>query len=312
VKILITGGAGFIGRHLSRLLVRETGAEIRVLDNLQRGCADDLPPEVRLIAGDIRDRETLRRAIVGVDTVYHLAAQANVIGASQDIDYSFSTNVAGSFEVFRAAAEAQVRRVVFSSSREVYGEAAAVPVHESAPMDPKNAYGVSKAAAEMYARLFNLQGTPIAVLRLANVYGPGDRNRVVPLFFENALSGRPLVLYGGGQTLDFVSIDTVTRALQRAATDESVTGPVNVGSGYGTTIRGLAERILELTASASEIIARPSRSVETQHFIADIRTARARWGLSDGDAPLAGLPSLLETYRRNGCVPDVASRSRLS
>ena len=157
-RILITGGAGFIGSHLVDRLALDPSNHLIVLDNLRRGRLANLEPmtdRVEFIQGDICDRSVVERAVQGVDLVYHLAAQSNVLGAVTDIDYSFRANVVGTFEVLKAAAEAGVRRLVFSSSREVYGDPQTLPVPESAPISPKNAYGASKAAGEMYCRAFS-------------------------------------------------------------------------------------------------------------------------------------------------------------
>src|SRR4029077_13273970 len=126
-----------------------------------------------------------------------------------DLNYTFNTNVAGTFNLLQAAKSNGVRRVVFASSREVYGDPRQLPVPETAPIKPKNSYGASKAAGEAYCGAFGREDLEIAVLRLANVYGPGDAGRVLPLFMGSALQDLPLVLYGGQQILDFVWIDVV-------------------------------------------------------------------------------------------------------
>ncbi len=208
-----------------------------------------------------------------VEVVYHLAAQANVLGATSDPDYSFSTNVIGTYNVLRSAREQGVRRVVFTSSREVYGDAETLPVAETAGLNPQNLYGASKAASEFYCRLLAIEGLEVMVLRLANVYGPGDRDRVIPLFIEMALSGQPLTIYGEGKILDFVWIGDVVTALIAAASAPA-DGPINIGSGQGTTLSELATRILEITRSASTIQQLPARSIEVNRFVADISAAR--------------------------------------
>src|SRR5207245_6973446 len=149
----------------------------------------------------------------GPNVVCQLAAQSNVMGAVYDADYAFGSNVTGTFNVLRAAASAGVKRVVFTSSREVYGDPRQLPVRESCPIRPKNGYGASKAAGEVYCRAAANDGLETVILRVTNVYGTRDRDRVVPLFARSAGSGSPLTLYGGKQVLDFVWIDTVVDAL---------------------------------------------------------------------------------------------------
>src|SRR5215468_6485595 len=219
MKILITGGAGFIGRHLTARLARNPGHSIKALDNYRRGSRKppaQLESDVAWIEGDIRDRDLLSAVMTGVDIVFHLAALSNVVGAIEDLDYFFSTNVGGTFNVLAAAKRAQAQRVVFASSREVYGEQTHLPVSERARLTPKNAYGASKLAGEACCGMFQSADLPVTILRLANVYGPGDRERVIPIFVENALCGKPLTLYGGDQVLDFVWIETVVEAFERA------------------------------------------------------------------------------------------------
>src|SRR5437763_14423106 len=189
MKALVTGGAGFIGAHLVAALVA-AGAEVVVLDNLRRGDRARLDAighaaragALRLIEGDVRDRDTVRAATTGVERVYHLAAQSNVLGAVSDVDYSFSSNVVGTYNVLVVAREAAVGRMVFSSSREVYGEVDQVPVAEDRPLNPKNAYGASKVAGEVYCRVVqNTYELDRSVLRVAKVYGPGHSRCVSPL-----------------------------------------------------------------------------------------------------------------------------------
>ena len=276
MRVLVTGGAGFIGGHLVRKLLGDPVVTVRVLDNLHRGRNTFAGvPRVEFLEGDVRDRRTVRAAMDGIDLVYHLAAQSNVLGAVKDIDYSFTTNVAGTVEVLSAARECGVRRTVFTSSREVYGEAGALPVPESTPLHPQNAYGASKAAGELYCRVFAESGMDIVVFRLANVYGPGDAERVIPLFLANAVSGRPLVIYGEDKILDFVWIGDVVDALVKAQTAPLAGQTINIGSGAGTTLPDLAQRILHLTGSSSAIESAAARKAETDRFVADIRLAES-------------------------------------
>jgi UDP-glucose 4-epimerase len=277
MRVLITGGAGFIGRHLVRRLVADPSHEVIVLDNLRRA---ERPREsgFQFIDGDIRDRVLLSAVMAGVDVVFHLAAQSNVIGAVSDLDYSFSTNVIGTFNVLSEARLAGVKKVVFTSSREVYGDVERLPVAETARLAPKNAYGASKLAGEEYCRVFSKAGLAVSILRLANVYGPGDEDRVIPIFLDNALRQAPLILYGGQQVLDFVWIEPVVDGLVRAIALKPEVGPVNIGSGVGTRIRELAEMILNHTRSTGGIRVVAARKVEVSAFVADVRKA-LRFGL---------------------------------
>lgn len=228
------------------------------------------------------------------DIVFHLAAQSNVMGAVTDADYAFTTNVMGTYNVLQAAARANVKRVVFTSSREAYGDPKVLPVPETAPMQPKNAYGASKVAGEVYCRLAAHQGLETVVLRFSNVYGPDDRDRVIPLFAAAAAANSPLTVYGTQKILDFVWIDTIVDALLKAAFGPYIRGPVNVGSGKGTTIAELAHRIVRITNSCSEVRIVEERAQEVGRFVADITRGKKLLGLSEPADPLWALPQLLE------------------
>lgn len=297
-RILVTGGAGFIGSHLIDFLVRQTPFQIVVVDNLKRGRISNLAQtidHIRFIDGDIRDRELMRSAAQGMDVIFHLAAQSNVIGAVQDIDYSFTSNVVGTLEVLLAAKQCGVRRVVFASSREVYGEPRSLPVTETASLAPKNAYGASKAAAEMYCQVLSSEQTSIRILRLANVYGQRDFDRVIPIFLDQALANHPLTIYGGQQILDFVWIDAVVEALMRAADLASWPGPINVGSGKPTTIWDLASKVVSLVGSSSEIRIEGTRDIEVATFVACTEQMQRVLGIMPPADPLFGLSSLVES-----------------
>jgi UDP-glucose 4-epimerase len=229
---------------------------------------------VTFIEGDIRDYAAVLEAAAGAEVVYHLAAQSNVIGAITDTDYSFTTNVGGTYNVLKAAAYANVRRLVFSSSREVYGEPDSIPVHESAPLTAKNPYGASKVAGEAYCRVWeSTTGLECQILRFGNVYGPRDRDRVIPIWLERAARGEPLGLYGGEQVIDFVWVEKAIEALLAAA-DVELTRPINIGSGTGVTLPHLAQRVLEETHSRSKLEVFPARGVEVVRFVADIERMR--------------------------------------
>jgi len=296
VKVLVTGGAGFLGSHLVDALV-ERGDRVTVLDNLRRGSLDNLSPHlaaarVTMLTDDICDYGSVIRAVDGAELVFHLGAQSNVMGAMQDPWYSFSTNVTGTFNVLKAASEAGARRVVFSSSREVYGEPESIPVPETAPLAPKSFYGASKVAGEVYCRAWQgAGGAECQILRFANVYGPRDRDRVIPHWVERAAAGEPLVIYGGEQILDFIRVEHCVSALLAAA-DGPEQGPINVGSGTGTLLPDLARRIIQLSGSRSTTELLPARDAEVVRFVADVSRMRDILGVEPGPEPLDGLPAL--------------------
>jgi UDP-glucose 4-epimerase len=219
------------------------------------------------------------------------------MGSAQDGNYCFAANVEGTFNVLEAARVAGVRRVVFSSSREVYGDPETLPVPESAPLAPKNPYGTSKAAGEVYCQAWRNNGIEVVILRLANAYGARDRERVIPTFIENALAGRPLVLYGGGQVIDFVWIQDVVGALIRAGFGEYVRGPVNIASGHGLALSEVAERVLLVTGSSSRIRYEAARTIEVIKFEADITMSQHLFHLERCLDPLRHLADVVDSIR---------------
>ena len=297
MRVLVTGGAGFLGSHLIDALL-DRGDMVICYDNLRRGSVEKLArhkgnPSLELRIGDIREPDALAQATEGAEVVYHLAAQSNVMGAISDPDYSFTTNVMGTYNVLKAAAGAGVRRLVFSSSREVYGEARELPVREDARLAPKNPYGASKVAGEAYCSAWQQsQGLDCQVLRFGNLYGPRDSDRVIPLWLGNACRGDDLVLYGGHQTLDFFWVADAVPALLAAAECEN-TGPINVASGRGTSLQELAQRVLDVTGGTSRLTHVAAREAEVGSFVADVTRMRSCLGLTPPADPLEHLAEMV-------------------
>lgn len=300
-KVLVTGGCGFIGAHLVRKLL-EQGDHVVVLDNMHRvlpetRAALESQARVQVIEADIRRFEQLEPAMIGVDYVYHLAAQSNVMGALHDPDYSVTTNVNGTFNVLRAAANAQVKRLIFTSSREVYGDPRTLPVSEVESFNAKNAYGASKVAGEAYCGSFaSTLNLDVQIVRLANVYGPGDSGRVIPLWVEAALEGHDLSVYGGEQVIDFLWVGTAVEALLFACKN-GLPGPVNIGSGQGTKILDLAQRVLDVTGSKSRVVLTAARGIEVARFVADVGLMRSL-GLIPDEDPLQHLAEVVSSHSR--------------
>jgi UDP-glucose 4-epimerase len=294
VRVLVTGGAGFLGSHLVDALVAR-GDDVVVIDNLKRGSRACLPARgVTVLEGDIRDASAVASAAARAEVVFHLAAQSNVLGAMSDTEYSFTTNVVGTYNVLQAAAKAGARRLVFSSSREVYGEQEHLPVAETAPLNAKNPYGASKVAGEAYCRTWpTLAPLECNILRFGNIYGPRDSGRVIPLWLANALRGEELVVYGGEQVLDFVPVRMAVQALL-AASETRLDGPVNVGTGVGTRILDLAERVRAVTGACVAVRKEPARDAEVVRFVAETARMRSLLGIEPPADPLEGLEELLQ------------------
>src|SRR6266542_3265673 len=300
-RVVVTGGAGFVGSHLVDRLLADSRAEIVVLDNLTRGRPANLAhhqanPRLQFHEGDIRDVAVVAETVRGADVVYHLAAQATVMGAVQDLDYSFSTNVIGTFTVLRESATAGVGRVVFASSREVYGEPIELPVDEGQPLLAINFYGASKVVGEAYCRAFRrASGLDTVILRLANAYGPRDYGRVIPLWIAQAGQGQDLHVYGGKQVLDFVWVDQVVDALLAAGAADVALPPINVGSGTGTKLMDLARRIRLLSGGRGQIQIVPARPVEVVQYVARIDRMRQLLGIEPPADPLVHLDKLVQS-----------------
>jgi len=299
LHILVTGGAGFIGSHLVDALVNK-GHQVKVLDNLFRGKTDHIQSHIsegriEFLKADIREYSLLPEICGNVDLIFHLAAQSNVIGAVEDLDYSFESNVIGTFNMLKAARQSGVERFIFTSSREVYGEARYLPVDENHMLNAKNSYGASKVAGEKYCQVFqNMYPIEVAVVRLANVYGRRDFDRVIPIFLNQALKNEDISIFGGAQLIDFISVEIVVQVLLALAeTGKMPDEPVNIGSGKGTNLFDLAQKIIHLTDSKSKIKVEPARSAEVVQFTAEITRFKKYFGIALPDDPLYLLSKML-------------------
>lgn len=304
MNVLITGGAGFVGSHLASSLAL-TGARVTVFDNLSQGRMQNIRsavncPNVRLVTGNILD-SSFSTACRGVDLVYHLAAVSRVICAEEDPARCFDVNVTGTARVLEAARKTGVGRVVFASSREVYGEAYSRTVAESAPLRPKNVYGASKLAAEAICKVWQRRGVETVVLRFTNLYGPHDHGRVIPSWIEQLERGQELTVYGGQQVIDFLPVRHAVAALLASA-KVTVSGPINVGSGRGTRLATLAEELMAVAGCRAGTDVREPRVAEVTRFVADVRRMGAILGTYPPNNPLEGLPELigLETWDPGG------------
>ena len=300
MRVMVTGGAGFIGSHLVDRLIAQ-GYEVVVVDNLFRGRLRNIEkhlnvPIFQFHETDIRDYDALKRHMQGCRIVFHLAAQSNVMGAVQDSDYSFESNVTGTYQVLKAARENSVERLIFSSSREVYGEAKYIPVDEKHPLEPKNFYGASKVAGEKYCEIFHhMDYFEVAIVRLANVYGQRDYQRVIPIFIENLKKHEGIHIYGGDQVIDFIAIEIVVNTfIQTMKSSKVLSGPINVGSGKGTTLFELAQRLKELLATRGKIVVDPPRTVEVVRYTADIRRFHSVFDIPIPEDALYYLPEMID------------------
>jgi UDP-glucose 4-epimerase len=280
-KTLVTGGAGFIGSNIVKLLLDE-GYDVCVIDNLFSGYRKNLDqfPKVSFIEADVRDETAVQRAMDGVEIVFHLAASVgNVRSIEQPIDDSH-VNLLGTIRVLEAARRAGVRKLVCSSSAAIFGELRKLPIPEDHPTEPDSPYGVSKLAEEkmclVYSKLYELDAV---CLRYFNVYGVNQRydayGNVIPIFAHRLLRGEPLTIYGDGeQTRDFVNVADVARANLLAARSTGVSGAFNVGSGVSINVNQLAAMMLDASKISVPVQHVEPRKGEVRDSRADISAAR--------------------------------------
>jgi UDP-glucose 4-epimerase len=252
VKVLVTGGAGFIGSNLTRALL-ERGDDVRVLDNFSTGSRANLEGlDVEVIEGELRSYERVHNAVRGVEVVFHLGALGSVPRSVQDPLTSSAVNVEGTLNVLLAARDEGVQRVVYSSSSSVYGPRRELPAREDAPPDPISPYGVAKLAAERYCISFSrvYESFESVVVRYFNVFGPGQSPHsqyaaMIPLFLTWIAAGEPVTIYGDGeQRRDFTYISNVVEGTLAAADTPAANGRVfNLAASQPATVNEVADLI---------------------------------------------------------------------
>ena len=281
MRILVTGGAGFIGSHIVEHF--QGKADVVVIDNFRSGHRKNLEGlKHELIEASILDRAALDRAMKGVDCVFHLAAMISVPESMLKPRECVDINATGTLHVLETAADANVKKVVLASSAAIYGDNPTVPKVETMLPEPKSPYAVTKLDGEYYLEMFRKErGLATASLRFFNVFGPRQDPKspyaaAVPIFIEKALRGEPIGIFGDGlQTRDFIYVKDIVGALVFAATQAGVTGVHNVGYGNKMTVKSLAEEILCLTQSASKIEYKPERLGDVKHSMASSDKLRA-------------------------------------
>jgi UDP-glucose 4-epimerase len=285
---LVTGGAGFIGSHVvSGLLM--AGRDVRVIDNLSTGHRsnlDHVAGEVELVEGDVREPESVMNAMRGCDAVVHIAAVPSVPRSIADPVTTHEANSTGTLNVLLAARDADVRRVVFSSSSSIYGSGPELPKRESLKPIPISPYAVSKLAGENYCRsFFDVFGLETVALRYFNVFGPRQDPRsqysaVIPKFIWSYRNGEPPVIFGDGeQSRDFTFVANVVEANVAALEAPGVGGRTyNIACGYSTTLNELAELLREEVGASVEPVHGPPRAGDVRHSLADVSLARQELG----------------------------------
>ncbi len=273
MKVLVTGGAGFIGSHVSDFALA-AGHDVLVLDDLSSGRRENLDSRARLHVMDVRSREAAE--LIGdekPDAMFHLAAQMDVRRSVADPSFDADVNIRGFINLLEAAVRAGVKRVIFSSTGgAIYGEQDYFPADENHPTRPCSPYGVSKASSELYLNYYRAQyGLSYAALRYANVYGPRQNPHgeagVVAIFCERLLTGRECVIYGDGcQTRDFVFVRDVARANLLALTSDFV-GALNVGTGVETNVNDLYAMLAEEAGVSAPARREPGKPGEQRRSV---------------------------------------------
>ncbi len=303
MKILVTGGAGFIGSSLANHLAR-LGHRVRVLDDLSAGDPSGLDSAVTFTRGDVRDIPKLWTLLRDVECVFHLAARVSVSeSVLYPVEYN-EVNVGGTVSLMTAARDAGVRRVVLASSGTVYGEQERQPVAETAVVRPPNPYAVTKIASEYYLSAIGaLYGIEVVMLRIFNAYGPGQavppsHPPVIPHFIRQALSAGTGVVFGSGeQTRDFIYISDVVDVLTTAGLADDVNGlTINIGTGQEVSINELLKRIEMLLGTRVAFLRNPTQAGGVSRLVSEIGLARRVLGFEPKVGIEEGLRLMLSHY----------------
>ena len=302
MRILITGGAGFIGSHIAEYFNGK--AEIRVLDNLRSGYKSNLDGfAVEFIEGDICDRAAVKAAMQGVDYVFHLAAMISVPESMTKIAECIQINNLGMLNVLESAAAHGVKKLCFSTSAAIYGDNPVMPKVETMFPEPKSPYAITKLDGEYYCNMFTKEGKlQTACLRYFNVFGPRQDPKsayaaAVPIFIAKALANEDLTIFGDGeQTRDFIFVKDIVAANAFFAMNDH-TGVHNIANGGKISINDLANEIIRLTGSKSKIIHKEVRAGDVKHSRASIDKLTAT-GFKPSFSFSDGLAATVEAYKK--------------
>lgn len=284
MKVLVTGGAGFIGSHIAEYFA-EAGHTVRILDNLATGFLRNVPQykNIEFIQGDICDSNLVEKVVSGMDCVFHEAALVSVPLSCERPAEAFRVNTLGTLNVLQACVKAGVDKFVTASSAAIYGNNLVLPKREDMYPEPTSPYAISKLDGEYLARMFyESHGLQTTCLRYFNVYGPRQDPKspyaaVIPIFLERAKAGKDLIIYGDGlQSRDFVHIKDVVRA-NVAALDHGDGQVFNVAMGKSVTVVELAENIIKLTGSSSRIVYATPRAGDVRDSKADVSKISGWW-----------------------------------
>ncbi len=285
-NILVTGGAGFIGSHLVDKL--SLGNKVIVIDNLSSGLLSNLEKskdQITFIKGDVLDKTLLKDIVAEVEFIFHLAANVGYVRSIEDPCFDMDVNTKGTVNILEACRNSNVKRLVYSSSGAIFGQAKYLPIDEEHPLNPESPYAVSKLAAEKYCFAFHkVHGVPATSLRYFNVYGPrqdtSEYANAISIFLNRIKDGKPLTIFGDGkQTRDFVFVEDVVTANILAATQPAAVGEIfNIATGQENSIEQLTAIIKQVSARESPVIYADRRAGEVRYSRANIEKARKMLG----------------------------------
>ena len=305
-KVIITGGAGFIGAHLAEELAGR-GYHTIIVDDLSTGKLENIEEllknnDVEFIKGSVTDMSLVQKAFEGAQYVFHLAAIPGVPRSVDTPQSSHEVNLTGTLNVLLSARDNQVNKVIFASSSSVYGDTPTLPKREDMLPNPVSPYAVTKLAGEYYCRVFHqVYGLPTVCLRYFNVFGPGQDPdsqyaAVIPRFIKSCFQGDPPIIFGDGeQTRDFTFVRDVVAANVLAG-ESSAGGVFNISRGESITINRLAKYIIELTGSNVEPVYREPRPGDIKHSLADISKAETM-GYKPEHGLKTGLAETIEWFK---------------
>lgn len=308
MKYLVTGGAGFIGSHISRALL-ELGHSARIFDNFSSGKRENLHGlDLEILEGDLRDADAVAKAIKGMDIIFHEAAFVSVPESMEKPQECFDVNVTGTSVLFETARRAGVKRVVVASSAAVYGDSEDYPLSEDTPLRQLSPYAVSKRVDELYAELFTGQfGLEVAALRYFNVYGPRQRPdsmyaAAVPIFIRRMLDNKPITIFGdGGQSRDLVNVRDVVQANLLASEHPAAPGQIfNVCTGVETCLLDLIDILYEIFPNAPKHVHAESRAGDIYRSIGTPKKIMDALGFKPQVSLADGLYEAVESMRSSG------------
>ena len=305
MKVVVTGGTGFIGSHIAEYWNGK--AEVVILDSFRTGYAENVKhlSGVKLLEGDIRDKSLVEKVVAGADYVFNLAALVSVPESIEKPEETIEINVKGLINILEAAKKHGVKKVVHSSSAAIYGDDPRLPKRTDMLPVPKTPYGITKLDGEYWCNFFSDEfGVGAVSLRYFNVFGPRQDPKsqyaaAIPIFVSKAIKNEDITIYGDGkQTRDFVYVKDVVRANVLAAESVLKKGVFNVATGNSITIGELAEKIIKLTDSKSKIVFAPERPGDIKFSSADIEETKKLLGFEPQFDFDEGLKSTIEFFRR--------------